>query len=106
MLSNWLLIGALSVFTYLSRIIGLEIMAGRELSPTLRLYFNYVPVGIISALIMKQILVPTGGQIAISFPILIGCLATAITIKIINAFLPSVVIGVVLGLLARYFLVG
>lgn len=105
MLNNWVLIGLLSISTYISRIIGLEIMAGRELSPTLRLYFNYVPVGIISALIIKQIFVPTDGQIAISFPILIGCFATAVTIKIKNTFLPSVVIGVAIGLLARYFII-
>jgi branched-subunit amino acid transport protein len=102
MLKNWILIGLLSFFTYLSRIIGIEIMAGREMSPTLRLYFNYVPVGIISALIVKQILVPANGHLAISFPVLIGCLSTAITIKIIKMFLPSVVIGAMIGLLVRY----
>lgn len=105
MLNNWLLIGLLSLFTYISRIIGIEIMAGREMSSTLRLYFNYVPVGIISALIIKQILVPVNGQLAISLPVLIGCLSTAITIKIIKMFLPSVVIGAIIGLLVRYFLI-
>jgi branched-subunit amino acid transport protein len=78
-------------------------MAGRKMSSTLRLYFNYVPVGIISALIIKQILIPTDGQLNISFPVLIGCLSTAITIKIIKRFLPSVVIGVMIGMLVRYF---
>jgi branched-subunit amino acid transport protein len=104
MLNHWILIGLLSVSTYLSRFIGVEIMAGRKMSSTLRLYFNYVPVGIISALIIKQILIPTDGQLNISFPVLIGCLSTAITIKIIKKFLPSVVIGVMIGMLARYFL--
>lgn len=105
MLNHWLLIGLLSASTYISRIIGVEVMAGREMSPDLRLYFNYVPVGIISALIIKQILVPVDGQLVISLPVLIGCLSTAITIKIIKAFLPSVVIGAIIGLLARYFLI-
>lgn len=105
MLNHWTLIGLLSVSTYISRIIGVEIMAGRKMSPTLRLYFNYISVGIISALIIKQILVPMdGGQLDISFPVLIGCLSTAVTIKIIKIFLPSVAIGVIIGLLARYFL--
>lgn len=39
MLNNWILIGLLSVSTYISRIIGVEIMAGRKMSSTLRLYF-------------------------------------------------------------------
>ncbi|NGQ94204.1 AzlD domain-containing protein [Brevibacillus sp. SYP-B805] len=102
MLNNWILIGLLAVSTYVSRIIGVEIMAGRKMSPILRLYFQYVPVGIISALIIKQIFIPTDGQLAVSFPVLIGCLSTAITIQIIKMFLPSVVIGVMIGLLARY----
>lgn len=102
MLNNWILIGLLSVTTFISRMIGLEIMAVREISPTLRLYFNYVPVGIITALIVKQILVPTNGQLVISFPVLIGCIATAIAIRLIKTFLPSVMIGAFIGWLARY----
>ncbi len=74
------------------------------MSATLRLYFNYVPIGIISALIIKQILVPTNGQLAISFPVLIGCLSTAITIKIIKMFLPAIMIGAIIGWLARYLI--
>ncbi|MGF7057939.1 AzlD domain-containing protein [Brassicibacter mesophilus] len=103
MLSRWILIGLLSVSTYISRIIGVEIMSGREMSPTLRLYFNYVPVGVISALIIKQIFVPVDGQLIISLPILIGCLFTAIAVKKVKMFLPSVVFGAIVGLLTRYF---
>lgn len=80
-------------------------MAGRETNATLRLYFNYVPVGIITALIIKQVLVSTSGQLSISFPVLIGCLSTAIIIRIVKMFLPSVVVGVIMGLLVRYYLI-
>ncbi|MBA1337210.1 MAG: hypothetical protein HPY66_0368 [Firmicutes bacterium] len=104
MLNHWILIGLLSVSTYMSRIIGVEIMAGRKMSPTLRLYFNYMPIGIISALIIKQILAPTDGQLTISISVLIGCLSTAIAAKIIKTFLPPVLIGMSIGLLVRYFL--
>ncbi|WP_273484930.1 AzlD domain-containing protein [Desulforamulus ruminis] len=104
MLNHWLLIGLLSVSTYLSRILGVEIMAGREMSPSLRLYFNYVPVAIITALIIKQILVPVNGQLVISLPVLIGCLSTAMAIKIVKMFLPSIIIGGMAGLFARYLL--
>lgn len=105
MLNHWILIGLLSISTYLSRIIGVEIMAGRQMSPTLSIYFSYVPVGIISALIIKQILIPTdGGQLDISFSVLIGCLSTAIIIRKTKMFLLSVVMGAMIGLLARYFL--
>jgi len=105
MLDHWILIGLLAVTTYISRIIGIEIMAGREMSPDLRLYFNCVPVAIISALLIKQILVPADGPPVVSLPVLIGCVSTAITIKIAKSFLPAVVIGVMAGLLARYFLI-
>ncbi len=105
MLNHWILIGLLSVSTYISRIVGVEIMAGREMSPTLRLYFNYVPVAVISALIIKQILVPVDGQLVISFPILIGCLSTGIAVKKIKMFLPSVMFGAIIGFLTRYFFI-
>ena len=104
MLNHWLLIGLLSVSTYLSRILGVEMMAGREMSPSLRLYFNYVPVAIIAALIIKQILVPVDGQLVISLPVLIGCLSTAMAIKIVKMFLPSIIIGGMAGLFVRYLL--
>ncbi|WP_371362616.1 hypothetical protein SRRS_37400 [Sporomusa rhizae] len=104
MLNNWMLIVLLALSTYISRIIGLEIMAGREMSPPWRLYFNYVPVGIISALMVKQILVPIDGQLAVSFPVLMGCLFTAITIKLTRRFLPSVMFGAMIGWLTRYFI--
>ncbi|WP_243296342.1 AzlD domain-containing protein [Bacillus litorisediminis] len=103
MINNWILIGLLTISTYISRIIGIKMMAGREMSSTMRLYFHYVPVGIMSALIIKQILVPSNGQISISFPIIIGCLAAAISIKRIKSFLPAVLIGVIFGWLTRIF---
>lgn len=54
MLDPWLLIGSLAVLTYISRIIGLRLMAGREMNAALRSYFGYVPVGIIAALIDRK----------------------------------------------------
>jgi len=104
MLNHWLLIGLLSLSTYLSRIIGVEVMAGREISPTLRLYFSYVPVAIIAALVIKQIIIPADRQLTFSFPILIGCLSAAVMMKCSKVFLPSVVVGVAAGWLVRYFL--
>ncbi|MBH8608271.1 AzlD domain-containing protein [Thermoactinomyces sp. CICC 10521] len=104
MIRNWLLIGLLAASTYLSRIIGLELMAGRKMSPALRLYFHYVPVGIISALIIKQIFVPTDGRIVISLPVLVACFITFVAMKMFKMFLPSVVVGVICGLFIRYLL--
>lgn len=104
MLNHWLLIILLALCTFLSRLIGVEFMAEREMNPTLRLYFNYVPVAIISALIIDQALSTTNGQTAISIPVVIACLAAAISIKKTDKFLPSLVIGIAIGLLARYFL--
>lgn len=104
MLNQWLLIGVLAVLTYLSRLIGVEVMAGRKMSPALRLYFNYVPVAIISALIVKQIFIPSGGHLVLSFPVLISCLTAAIAVRLTKLFLPSVIVGILIGILARYFL--
>ena len=103
MLSHWILVGLLFILTYISRIIGVEIMAGRKMSPSLRLYFNYVPIAIISALIVKQVLVPIDGQLTISLPVLAGCFCTFLTIKINKRFLPSVIVGIIIGLVVRYF---
>jgi branched-subunit amino acid transport protein len=105
MLNQWLLIGILAISTYLSRLIGIVFMARQKMSPSLRLYFNYVPIAIIAALLVKQIFVPTDGQLTISLPVLIGCISTVIAIKVMRMFLPSVVIGIVVGLLVRYFLI-
>lgn len=103
MLNHWILVGLLFVFTYISRIIGIEIMAGREMSSTLRLYFNYVPIAIIAALIVKQVLVPIDGQITISLPVLIGGFFTIIINKVTKNFLLSVIVGIIFGLVVRYF---
>lgn len=105
MLNQWLLIGILAIATYLSRFFGVVFMARQKMSPALRLYFNYVPIAIIAALLVKQIFVPTDGQLTISLPVLIGCISTVIAIKIMRMFFPSVVIGIVVGLLVRYLLI-
>ncbi|MCJ8010091.1 AzlD domain-containing protein [Lederbergia wuyishanensis] len=99
---SWLLIGLLAVSTFLSRIVGVSVMAGNEMNPTLRLYFSYVPIAIMTALIVKQIFMTTNEEIVISLPVLAACLATAITIKLTKLFLPSVVIGVMIGLVVRF----
>lgn len=104
MINLWLLIFLLFIFTFISRIIGVEVMAGKELKPTLRLYFSYVPAAIITALIINQILSTANGQLTISYPILIGCLTTALSVKLTKMFLPSVILGMAIGLCVRYFL--
>lgn len=104
MLSHWILILLLALSTYISRILGIEIMGGREISPAMRLYFNYVPVGVISALVVKQILVPENGHLSVSLPVLTACIIAAIVVKKTKMFLPSLVIGGIIGLLVRNLL--
>ncbi|MGI6451291.1 MAG: AzlD domain-containing protein [Desulfitobacteriia bacterium] len=104
MLNPWLLIGLLFLVTYGSRIIGIEIMAGRKMSPSLRLYFNYVPIAVITAIIVKQVLIPVDGELTISLPVLIGGFFTAAANLLTKRFLPSVLIGIIIGLAVRYFL--
>lgn len=102
MLNQWFLIGALALVTYLSRLIGLEFMSRWKMNATLRLYFTYVPIAIISALLVKQIVLPLHGGLILSVPVLLSCLGTAAMIVLTKRFLPSVVIGVFIGLLSRF----
>jgi hypothetical protein len=51
----------------------------------------------------KQIMVPVDGQLVVSLPVLTGCLFTAFAVKKIKMFLPSIGIGVIIGLLTHYF---
>lgn len=97
----WLIIGVLAISTYLSRIVGLEIMAGRKMNPALRLYFEHVPVGVMAALIIKQLFTPAGGHLSV--PVLTGCLATAVATLTTKRFLPSVLIGILAGWSVRHF---
>ncbi|MFT8363987.1 MAG: AzlD domain-containing protein [Sporolactobacillus sp.] len=104
MLKNWLLIAALAISTYLSRLAGLEFMANRKMGPMLRLYFTYVPAAIIAALLIKQIFIPDHGTLTLSPPVLIGCLFAALSMRFLKWFLPSILIGMAVGLAARYLL--
>ena len=96
----WLFIGLLAVSTYLSRIVGPEIMAGRRMSSALRLYFEQVPVGIMPALIIKRLFTPADGHLTV--PVLVGCLATATAIPTTKRFLPSLLIGILAGWTVRH----
>lgn len=105
-MNDWILVGCLAVCTYLSRLAGVEFMAGRNLNPKLRLYFGYVPVAILSALLVDQILTPSGGRTVVSVPVLAACLATFAARKFVKSFLPCILIGIAVGLLVRIFFAG
>lgn len=79
-------------------------MAGRILHPTLRLYFNYVPIAMMVALIVDQIVRTDQGSTSISLPIVGGSIAATLMIKVTRSFLPTVIIGVLVGLGIRYLL--
>jgi len=104
MAEPWILIIVLCIVTFLSRLIGVEMMSGRVLNPTLRLYFNFVPIAIMVALIVDQIFITNHGSSYISLPILGGAIAAVLMIKVTRSFLPTVVIGILVGLAIRYWL--
>ncbi|MDN4619071.1 AzlD domain-containing protein [Paenibacillus sp. PsM32] len=104
MSEQWILILVLCIVTFLSRLIGVEMMAGRILHPTLRLYFNYVPIAMMVALIVDQIVITDQGSTSISLPIIGGAVAATLMIKVTRSFLPTVIIGVLVGLGIRYLL--
>lgn len=104
MLNHWLLIFTLAAVTYLSRFIGLQLMAGRAMPATWRLYFDYVPIAIICALILKQMLLPVNGQLTLSQPVLAAAAVTIVSMRWLARFLPSVGLGVIAGLAVRHLL--
>ncbi|QTM99100.1 AzlD domain-containing protein [Sediminibacillus dalangtanensis] len=101
MFHDWILIGLLAVSTYFSRIIGTAFMAGRELGPALRRYFDFLPIAIITSLILKQMIIPVNNQLTLSIPVLIGSLVTAVILRISSRFLPSLLTGMLAGILIR-----
>lgn len=103
MLDIWFLIIFLAIITYTTRIIGIIFMGNRKMNPTIELYFSYVPAGIIASLIVSQLFVKDS-NIPISIPVLAGGFMTIILIKTTKSFLLSIVIGIIVGTLTRYFL--
>lgn len=104
MSEQWILIIVLCIVTFLSRLIGVEMMAGRAMNPTLRLYFKYVPIAIMAALIVDQMFSNNNGATTISLPVLGGCIAATSMILWKRSFLLTVMVGVVIGLSIRYLL--
>ncbi|GAF15781.1 hypothetical protein JCM19046_180 [Bacillus sp. JCM 19046] len=99
---QWLLIGLLAIVVFGIRVIGLEWLGKRTFPPLLKRFFYYVPIGIMTALLVKHVLVsPDSTSLALSLPVLITCLGTGLSYFWTKRFLLSVVIGVVLGLAVR-----
>lgn len=104
MFEHWILIAIIAVLTYASRVIGIELMAGRKLNATVRMYLNHVPIAIMVVLILKQMVTPSDGQLVLSVPVLASCLATILVMNRFKSFLPSFAVGIAVGICVRYWL--
>ncbi|WP_054707715.1 AzlD domain-containing protein [Bacillus sp. JCM 19041] len=98
---NWMLIAALAIGTYASRVIGVEVMANKEMGTSAKAYFSFVPLGIISALVVKQLIVQGDSGLTISWPMVFACLVTAVAIKLNKSFLLAVISGMAAGIVVR-----
>lgn len=98
---NWVLIAALAIGTYASRVIGVEIMANKEMGNTAKVYFSFVPLGIITALVVKQVTVQVDSGLTISWPMVFACLVTGVAIKLNKSFLFAVISGFAAGMMIR-----
>lgn len=102
MTEQWLLIVLLALVVFAIRIIGLEWLGKMEFPPMLKDFFYYVPIGIIAALLVKQVLVSgESTALTVSIPVLTTCLVTGVSFYLSNRFLLSVFLGVLLGLAVR-----
>lgn len=101
---NWFLILALAALTYISRVAGVRVMAGRKLPPMARRYFQYVPVAVMASLVASQAVTGARGRLGVSLPVLAACLAAAAVMRFSRQFLPAVGAGIAAGLLVRFLL--
>ncbi|MFB4212354.1 AzlD domain-containing protein [Shouchella sp. JSM 1781072] len=104
MTDQWLLIGLLAIIVFSIRFIGLNLLGNIKLNRTAELYFQYVPVAILTTLLMKQVLtIEKTSSTLISYPTLLVCLCTGLIFYFSKRFFLSVVIGVLAGVLTRTF---
>ncbi|RQW22877.1 AzlD domain-containing protein [Bacillus sp. C1-1] len=103
MFDQWLLIVLMGVLVFSIRYIGLEWLGRVTLSPFAKLYFQYVPIAILTTFLAQQVLNPSSTAI-LSVPTLLVCLSTGIVYFFTNHFLLSVIIGVICGIVFRTLL--
>lgn len=103
-MNNWILIIVLALMTYSSRVMGLELMSGRNIRPSFRLYLNYVPIAIISALVIKEIFTVENGRLTFSPVVFFACLLAALIMKKSSNLLLSILSGILFGVGLRFFL--
>lgn len=99
-----ILILILFALTYSSRLLGLELFSAVTLSPLTKRYFNYVPVAIMVALLMKQLIHYDGKTSSLSLPVLVGGLVCTVVMKFKENFLLAMLLGMAAGLLIRYLI--
>lgn len=100
MFDQWLLIVLMGALVFSIRYIGLEWLGRVTLSPFAKLYFQYVPIAILTTFLAQQVLNPSSTAI-LSVPTLLVCLSTGIVYFFTNHFLLSVIIGVICGIVFR-----
>ncbi|GMA50961.1 hypothetical protein GCM10025857_23180 [Alicyclobacillus contaminans] len=101
MWNNWVLILSLALVTYVSRLLGIEALIGRQVNSRVEMYFHFVPAGVISALVVSQLFVTNKGQLSLSIPVLVGGCVVAVCMKITKSFLLAIILGVVVGALVN-----
>ena len=96
-----LLIITLAIITYLSRLIGLEVMTKIHVTPAIKTYLQFVPISIITALVVIQIMTPEGGLTYVSIPITIAAISSGVTMFFSKSLPFALIIGMVCGIVTR-----
>ncbi|EZH66927.1 hypothetical protein DH09_03015 [Bacillaceae bacterium JMAK1] len=95
------LIVVLAVITYMSRLIGLEIMTKINVTPAIKTYLQYVPISIITALVVIQIMTPEGNLTYFSIPITIAAVSSGVTMFLSKSLALSLIVGMICGIVTR-----
>jgi branched-subunit amino acid transport protein len=91
--------------TYLPRFLPTWLLSSRPLSPTITTWLGYVPVAVLSAMLLPTLLVPEKElDLSLDNLFLLAALPTFIVAGLTRSLLASVLTGVGLVAAARYFL--
>lgn len=91
----WLVVLAMGAVTYVPRMIPMVLMGGRELPPSFKAFFKYIPYAALGALIFPGVLSSTGDLSTAAIGAVIAVILSILRMNVI-----VVVFGSILGVLA------
>ena len=94
----------MAVVTYLPRLLPTLLLSSRPLSPTITTWLGYVPVAVLSAMLLPALLVPEKHlDLSLDNLFLLAALPTFVVAGVTRSLFAAVLTGVGLVAGARYF---